>query len=448
MALPRWTGQGAGAVASLGSQAMTAPPPGPPQPYGPASGYRPPQQPHGPGPEFYPPAGAWPQSRWPVQEPGPLAAAGPSRSPSKAKAVLTWVAIGVLLTVCTLLTVLAIALDTGVTGLVVGFVLAVLPVFPVVAAFLWLDRHEAEPASLLLLAFWWGAAVATLVSLVLNTASALLLQRSGGSPEIAMFTVAPVVEETTKGLAVVAVLLLRRREFDGVVDGIVYAGMAGIGFAFIENVLYFGRSFVDGGSGAVAAVFVMRGVFSPFAHPLFTMAIGVGIGIAVTRRGKAARVLAPALGWLVAVLLHAAWNGSTLLGLQGFVGAYAFLQVPVFLGAITVALMARRRESRLLGRHLQLYASRGWLTPGEAAMLASLSQRRQARAWAASTTGPRGRRAMRDFQELASEVAFLRERMTRGTASADAADSERRMLHGMWHLRPHFSPQPRELTPV
>ena len=399
--------------------------------------------PHGPGPQFHPPATQWPQ---PGPEPLPVVLVAPQpqfvppkRQGSSPLKALGWVGIWLFFAVCGLLTILAIALETGVTGLVIGLVLASLPVAVVVSVFLWLDRHEREPWSLLLFAFGWGASVATLISLILNTASTAVLQQSGGDPNVAMFTVAPIVEESTKGLAVLGVLLLRRREFDGVVDGIVYAGMAGIGFAFVENILYFGRTFVDAGGGGVAAVFVMRGVFSPFAHPLFTMAIGVGIGLAVTSRSTATKILAPIGGWLVAVALHAAWNGSTLLGIQGFFGGYVFLQVPIFIAAITIALLARRREARLISRHLHVYASSGWLTQGEAAMLSSLSARRQARDWAGRTFGPPARNAMREFQELGSEVAFLRERMVHGTAPPDARQTERQMLEGMWRLRQSFT---------
>src|SRR5205809_319359 len=80
-------------------------------------------------------------------------------------------------------------------------------------------------------------------------------------------------------------LLFRRREFDGVVDGIVLAGLSGLGFAFTENVLYFGRAFLAGqeqslttGFFAVGFTFVLRGVLSPFAHPLFTAMTGIGLG--------------------------------------------------------------------------------------------------------------------------------------------------------------------------
>ncbi len=345
------------------------------------------------------------------------------------------------LLLCGLASLLAIGTATGPVGFVVGLVLAALPVFVVVAAFLWLDRYEAEPTSLLLFAFGWGAAVATLVALVLNSASVFVLANAGGDPDLASVVFAPFVEETAKGLGVLAVLLARRREFDGVVDGIVYAGLVGIGFAFVENVLYLGRAFGDGGGEGVAAVFVLRGLFSPFAHSLFTMAIGVGLGLAASRRTTRARVVAPLVGWAVAVGVHAAWNLSALSGLQGFFAGYVAFQLPFFAAAIVLAVLARRREGRLIAAHLGIYATSGWLTPAEVSMLAKVSARREARGWASRTLGPDASRAMRDFQELGSELAFLRERMSHGTAARDAPEVEQRMLATMWHLRPSFLPK-------
>lgn len=353
-----------------------------------------------------------------------------------------WVAVAavvVLLGLAGLLTVLAVSTATGPQGLVVGLVLAVLPVVPVVAVFLWLDRYEAEPPELLVVAFGWGAAVATLVALVLNTASMEVIAAAGGDPTWAAVLVAPFVEEGAKGLGVLAVWLLRRREFDGVVDGIVYAGLVGIGFAFIENVLYLGTAFVEGGASGAATVFVVRAVFSPFAHPLFTMAVGVGVGLA-TRRGGAWWLAVP-LGWLVAVMLHGLWNLAAISSLSGFVVGYVLVQVPLFGAAILLAVLARRREGRLVARHLGVYAATGWLTPGEVRMLASLPERAAARSWAHRTLGDDARAAMRDFQELATELAFLRERVAHGTAPADAAETERRILHTLWHTRTRFLPQ-------
>jgi len=221
---------------------------------------------------------------------------------------------------------------------------------------------------------------------------------------------------------------------------VVYAALAGVGFAFVENVLYLGRSFADDGATVTAVTFVVRCLFSPFAHPLFTAAIGVGVGIAASRRSPALRVLAPLAGWVVAVGLHALWNATASQGLQGFVGTYVVLQLPIFAAAVALAVAARSREGRVLRRHLAGYAQAGWITPAEARMLASLPERSRARDWAGRTLGPQARTAMRDFQELASEVAFLRDRMERGTAPADAAQSELAGLQSMWRLRRGFLP--------
>ena len=330
---------------------------------------------------------------------------------------------------CGLLTVLAIGSSTGLTGLTAGFVFALVPVFVVVPAFLWLDRFEAEPTSSLLFAFAWGAVVATFLALLVNSYSLVLLREAGGDPTVTSVLVAPWVEETCKGAAVLLVLLWRRREFDGVVDGIVYAGLAGVGFAFTENVLYFGRSLQESGTAGLAVTFVLRGLFSPFAHPLFTICTGIGLGVAVTTRRAPVRVVAPLVGWLSAVALHALWNLSAVAGLQGFLGIYVLVQVPIFLAAVGFALWARRREARLVTRHLQVYAASGWFTPEEVAMLGSMRERRRARAWAQSVGGTGGKRAMGAFQSAATELAFLRERALRGALPPDdARQAERNLL--------------------
>lgn len=359
----------------------------------------------------------------------------------RALAMIGWIAFGVVAVGCGLLTLLLITAETGVLGLVTGTVLAVIPVLPVVVIYLWLDRYEAEPPSLLVFAFGWGAAVATFGALVINTASSEVIRSAGGDPMSASFLVAPFVEEGFKGLAVLLVLLLRRREFDGIVDGLVYAGMAGIGFAFVENVLYLGRTLAEAGAGGMIAVFIIRCIVSPFAHPLFTSAIGVGLGIAARGKNVASRVLAPIGGYAVAVLLHGAWNLSASTGLSGFVTAYVVVQLPIFLGFVVLAVVARRREGRLISRHLAVYASTGWLANAEVGMLCSLAARRDARGWAQRVGGTRAKRAMRDFQEMASELAFLRERMVHGAAPEDARHMEYAMLAAMSSLRGQFLPQ-------
>ena len=211
---------------------------------------------------------------------------------------------------------LVLLMSSAPGALVVGVVLAAGPVAPLIACFVWLDRYEPEPRSLLLLGLGWGAFVAT--------SSALLLQIAGEFAFEAPRTfsgavVAPLTEEAAKGLFILLLLWFRRHELDGILDGIVYAGMVGIGFAFTENILYLsaadlGSDGQSGGVGGAIMLFVIRGVFSPFAHPLFTAFTGIGIGIAVGSRKPAVRFFAPLAGYLFAVGAHAAWNGSTLPG--------------------------------------------------------------------------------------------------------------------------------------
>ena len=123
-----------------------------------------------------------------------------------------------------------------------------------------------------------------------------------------------MTEEFSKGLFLFLLLWWRRAELDGILDGLVYAGMVGIGFAFVENILYLAAAYNGtdgmgpGGTGAVTSVFVVRCLFSPFAHPLFTSFIGIGVGLAVGSRSRSVRVLAPLVGYLLAVVAHAAWN--------------------------------------------------------------------------------------------------------------------------------------------
>ncbi len=354
---------------------------------------------------------------------------------------LLWAGVVLVLVVCGLIAAVVVGVSTGSTGALVGLVLALMPVIPVAATLLWVDRYEAEPTSLLVFAFAWGATAAVVITLIVSLPVAAVIEASGGGPEASAVLVAPVVEEIAKGMAVVGVLLLRRHEFDGVVDGIVYAGLVGLGFAFVENILYLGGAFLDGGLPGAVTLFVLRGVMSPFAHPLFTMAFGVGVGLGVRSRGSG-RLVYPIVGLAVAIGLHALWNLSAVVAAgERFLGLYLTVQLPIFVAAVALAAVARRREGRLVARHLRDYAGSGWLSDAEVAMLASIPARRQARAWAATVAGPQGRRAMRTFQELATDLAFLRERRRHGAAPPDADVTELDLLQSMWEVRGGFEPR-------
>ncbi len=332
-------------------------------------------------------------------------------------------------------------------ALVIGVLLAALPVGPVIAAFLWLDRYEPEPLRLLGSAFGWGALVATAMALLLQAIDQYVL----GTPETwAAAIVAPITEEAAKGLFILLLLWMRRHEIDGVLDGIVYAGMVGVGFAFTENILYLGAAYMGGddvgpgGFGSAVGVFVIRGIFSPFAHPLFTAFIGVGVGYAVVSRSGAARFLAPLVGYVLAVTAHAVWNGSAFFG-DGryFVLTYVVMMVPAFLMLAGFATWARRREGVMLTRALTDAANRGFLAQAEVPWLVRLPARRASRSYALAHGGPEAERAMREYQQQAVELGFLHDRYLRGTAPADFAQRGTLMVRRLDALRPYvLFPQP------
>src|SRR6185437_11708218 len=160
-----------------------------------------------------------------------------------------------------------------------------------------------EPPRTLLSAFLWGASVAALSALLINSSAVLVADAvlgQGSGDVLGASVIAPIVEEGVKGAFVVGLLVFRRQEFDGVVDGIVYAGLVGAGFAFTENILYLGRAFADAGfageAGGVATILFLRGVLSPFVHPLFTAMTGIGAGVAARSRSVGAGVAAVLTG--------------------------------------------------------------------------------------------------------------------------------------------------------
>lgn len=324
-------------------------------------------------------------------------------------------------------------------GIAVGAVLAALPVGPLLAAYLWLDRYEPEPRSLLLLGLGWGALVATSIALFVQVIDAFAL----GSDDITQSIItAPVTEEAAKGLFVLLLLFFRRAELDGVLDGIVYAGMVGIGFAFTENILYLSEAYLGSGDRAgsineAIVLFVVRGVLSPFAHPFFTAFIGVGIGIAVASRSGVVRVVAPVLGYLLAVGMHAIWNGSLVLdGGSGALGTYVLLMFPAFLGVVGFAFWARRREGVTLARALTDCAQRGFLPHHEVPWLARIPARRAWVRHGRSVGGRAAARRVRAYQSSAIELGFLHSRLLRGTAPANVVALGQSHVDDLNSLRP------------
>ena len=311
----------------------------------------------------------------------------------------------------------------GSVASIVGLVLALIPLTIVFLGVRMIDRWEPEPKRLVAFAILWGAVAAVGLTLLVDTGLTLLFDIR--SEEFIAVVQAPIVEEIWKGLGVFLIFLLARRAFDGPVDGIVYGALVGAGFAFSENIQYFGLSLIEGGGEQLTVTFVVRGLLSPFAHAMFTAMTGFAIGLVARRHGSASSAFgAGALGLIGAILLHALWNGSATFA--DFFGLYFTLQVPLFIGFILVIVALRREEARLTRGRLEEYAAAGWFTPEEVTMLATPAGRKVGLAWAAGLRGDR-RPLMRSFIKDATELAAVRQRAITGRDPL-AKDDERALL--------------------
>ncbi|GAA1775606.1 PrsW family intramembrane metalloprotease [Agromyces lapidis] len=329
-----------------------------------------------------------------------------------------------------LLVVAYLALALGASVLAIGSLLALVPLAGVLLAVRWVDRWEPEPRGALWFAFLWGAAVSVAIALVvdLGVELAVAYSQPGGAADEVVRTVvqAPIVEELAKGLGVLLVFAFARWQFDGPLDGLVYAAVVAAGFAFTENIIYFGSALIEGGAESLGATFVVRGIFSPFAHVLFTACTGLCIGIGARRGGGAGVIGWFLLGLAGAIGLHALWNGSLAFG-DDAIGLYVTVQVPIFIAAVLLTVALRRQEVRVTRRRLAEYAAVGWFSHAEVELLATPAGRRQARSWARAQHPPRTATMKRLIAD-ATHLAFARQRIATGQGAAVAVVDEQALL--------------------
>ena len=248
----------------------------------------------------------------------------------------------------------------------IGVVQALLYLFFVRAV----DLYERESLRYVIPVFIWGFAVATTVSLVFNTIASVTISSLAGNQAASFLTavfVAPPVEETAKGLALLIAFLVayaaaRRRglvEFAGVMDGIVYGSAVGFGFAIAEDILY--------GLQYGSETFLVRRIFGGFAHAAFTSLTGIGIGLIPWVSSGFLKVLLPLLGLFAAILLHATFNfTATVFGPVAYV---ALLVVVVFYVVLIIVWLALER--RMIREELREEVGAGTITPEEYSVLPS-----------------------------------------------------------------------------
>jgi RsiW-degrading membrane proteinase PrsW (M82 family) len=214
-------------------------------------------------------------------------------------------------------------------------------VFSFLVALFWLrwfrkkDKYEREPERLIFWAFFAGM-LATIPSVFLESFLGLHDRGSTVASRDLFFSFlwVGIVEEFLKYLAV-RVTVYRSKEFNEVMDGMVYMVSAALGFAAIENVGYM--------LGFGYAVGFPRAILSYLAHISFSAILGYYMGKA-KMEGKKNWIL---VGFILAVPLHWLYNSFLILGTAKTSGGFILLGLMVWVFALILALILVKRAQEI-----------------------------------------------------------------------------------------------------
>ncbi|WP_189007154.1 PrsW family intramembrane metalloprotease [Deinococcus roseus] len=155
--------------------------------------------------------------------------------------------------------------------------------------FFWRRDPKPEPVRLLIRTFLYGAFAylpAALFELSFQTAL----------KGIALYVVIAVLEELLKFFATRTVV--KEKDFDEFIDGLIYSMTAALGFALMENIFY--------GASFGLEVLLVRGLITMSSHVLFTAPWGFALGYQrMNNRNK----YAVPLGLGIGIVLHSIFNG-------------------------------------------------------------------------------------------------------------------------------------------
>ena len=204
-----------------------------------------------------------------------------------------------------------------------------------------------------LAAFGWGTGGALIFAGYGNGVIDSAVEASNLSDEAVDFVTSvltgPIVEETGKGIGVLALILAARKVLDRPAQGGVLGALVGLGFAWGEDIGYYVSALEDGMSGLWES-FLVRAILGAYAHAIFTGVFGYALAWAVLRANSAMRaVIIGALGFVGALALHAQANGL------GFVApedswnlTYGAIQIPLFVVSVALLVWGLRRHRSTL----------------------------------------------------------------------------------------------------
>jgi len=179
-------------------------------------------------------------------------------------------------------------------------ILAITPVIVIIFYVYVKDKFEREPKKLLLYTFLFGAIVSIFISTILYTLTSSILPKAGEfsilDQFLKAFFVVALIEELSK-YVIVRYYNQPKTAFNEPYDGIIYAVMVSMGFAFVENIFYV----LEGG----ITVALLRAFTAVPAHATFGIIMGYFIGKAKFDNKPFKWNL---IGLSVAILFHGAYD--------------------------------------------------------------------------------------------------------------------------------------------
>jgi RsiW-degrading membrane proteinase PrsW (M82 family) len=298
-----------------------------------------------------------------------------------------------------------------VLGVFLSLLAGVIPTAIYAAIMWWFDRYEKEPLWLLAVTFLWGAIPAIILSLIVELVLGIPVSVLGEgllTEVVGSGGVAPVVEEIAKAVALLGLFVFLRREFDSVLDGIIYGALVGFGFAMTENVLYFLSSLFTGGWAEWGMVVFLRAIVFGLNHAFFTSLTGAALGFARLSRVGWERWLVPLFGLGLAIAFHAIHNvGASLAELSCLTVLFSSLtDWGGVLVVLVVMLLAAQQEKTWITQELKEEVARGVLSPADYALIVSYRRRFAARWEALLGQGWQRWLQLGRLSHLATELAF------------------------------------------
>lgn len=204
-----------------------------------------------------------------------------------------------------------------------------------------------------LAAFGWGTGGALIFAGYGNTVIDSAVAASNLSDDavdvVTSVVTGSLVEETGKGIGVLALVLAARKVLDRPAQGGVLGALVGLGFAWGEDVGYYVSALEDGMSGLWES-FLARALLGAYGHAIFTGVFGYALAWALLRaQNVLVGLLAAAGGFVAALALHAQANGIGFLAPEDSWNlTYGAIEIPVLVVSVALLVWGLRRHRSTL----------------------------------------------------------------------------------------------------